>query len=1279
MSTLLEITGNDIAALKDDDLRTLIGLLCEADYRTDGLPTKGIIWGGHQDAKDDGVDVAVHNTVPPPARSYVPRSNAGFQVKKPDMPKARIQEEMRPKDVLRSSIKALIKNKGAYVIVSSSGSVTDAALSKRKDAMREAVKGEDNHEDLHLDFLDRGRVATWVRSYPSLVAWVRGKIGNPIKGWRPYGNWGNTLVELEEEYLLDDGLRLRDLENPSDKGQSVADGLEKIRAILADPGTSVRLIGLSGVGKTRFVQALFDSRIGEHALNSSQAIYTDMSDDPEPSPVTLANQLINDKSRAVFIVDNCPPDLHRLLTQACSSTHSTTSVITVEYDVQEDISEEPTCIFQLEPASIKLIEKLVANRFPNIGQVDAGTIAEFSGGNARVAIVLANTVHCGETLSGFRSKKLFKRLFWQHHAPNESLLVSAQACALVYSFRGEDATSEASELRFLGLLVGKTGEELYRDVAALKNRDLVQSRGVWRAVLPHAIANRLAKQALETIPKETLVNDFPTKFPEHLIKSFTRRLSYLHDSETAVAIVKAWLEPRGWIGESIHNLNSFSADVLKNIAPVSPEATLLAIERAANESEGATFAFRENTHYEVIVQLLRHLAYDHKLFKRSVNLIVRFALTENQNILHASPLEVLKSLFYLYLSGTHASVKARATVIQNLLDSEEVAKHELGLLLLDATLEAWRFTSSQKFEFGARPRNYGYDPKTRKDITHWFDSFIQTCTKLALSNHPLAKRARKLLADKLRGLWTKGGMFATIERTTERLLKQGAWNEGWIVVQDIIRYDSKDFDENTRERLLSLEKRLKPQDLLEKARTFALSEQHRSFDPEGNLNEDEPASARYERMNEATRKVGAEVAKDPDVFRELLPELVSTSNSRLYNFGQGLAEGCADKVELFGTLRSAFEKTPLPHDQGQINVILGFLSHSARTDPAFYNAAMDGLVDDKVMAEWFLILQTKTASTIDQREIERFHKALDLGKAPIRTAWWLGSESIDDENLASLLEKVLTKDGGIGVVVEILQIRFDGNNAESLENAKALIDTARKTLMMHPFSQRRHQHENEDYALANIAARSLGGSYGAATAKVLAKNLANAIFTDRTYASDYIRLLNKLAEIQPKIFLDKFLGREDAKQAQLERLFLRVLVRGKNPMSKIPDDMIIAWCEEDPSSRYENATYVIDAFGKSRKTGKYEWRLIVNTILSKAPEPGRIVEQLGWMLRPSTWSGSLADILEERSVLLADLCEHEDAKIASYAKRYYSRLKKRIASEREREREDDRNRYETFE
>jgi hypothetical protein len=107
MDNLLEITGDDIARLGDAGLRALIGLLCEADYRQAGLPTKGITWDGHQDARDGGLDVVVRDDVAPPPTSFVPRQISGFQVKKPDMPRAEILKEMRLKGALREEIKAL--------------------------------------------------------------------------------------------------------------------------------------------------------------------------------------------------------------------------------------------------------------------------------------------------------------------------------------------------------------------------------------------------------------------------------------------------------------------------------------------------------------------------------------------------------------------------------------------------------------------------------------------------------------------------------------------------------------------------------------------------------------------------------------------------------------------------------------------------------------------------------------------------------------------------------------------------------------------------------------------------------------------------------------------------------------------------------------------------------------------------------------------------------------------------------------------------------------------
>ena len=713
MFTLLEISGDHIAELGDENLRELIGLLCEADYCLAGLSTSGITWGGHQNAPDGGLDVVVRGPVLPPERSFVLRIPTGFQVRTYDMPKRKITDEMRPNGSLRESIKELLQGSGAYIIVSSSGSTAETALNNRKNTMKEAVTDEICHENLHVDFFDRGRIATWVRSHPSMILWVRIKIGKPLSGWRPYENWARTPGGVNEEYLIDNGLRLHDRDTGTGQVLTVADGFSRLRSKLAMPRKCVRLVGLSGVGKTRLVQALFDDKVGENALSPFLAIYTDVSYSPIPAPVELANQLTGALTRAILIIDNCSLDLHRRLAHICSDQQSNVSLLTIEYDVRDDIPEE-TSVFRLEPANDSIIEKLISKRYDEISQVDAATIAKFSGGNARVAIVLADTVEKGDTLSGLCDEHLFQRLFWQRHTSDNSLLSSAQACSLVYSFEGTDTSSDESEIKFLASLSDKSPLGLYSDVAELQRRDLIQSRGDWRAVLPQAIADWLAKRALESIPKDTLVNEFIGN-SERLKKSFTRRLGYLHDSEVAIDIVNDWLGQDGWIGKKIDNLNQLEIQILNNIAPVSPDKTLEAIERAAKGSRGSEFISRDNLQIIEFVRLLRQLAYDEVLFDRSVGLLCRIALSEykwakndsrSQALIDNSRLKLLqgnygnqsyvqdelKSLFYLYLSGTHASIEARVKVIEKLTDSKDEDEQVLGISLLDVMLEADRIS-----------------------------------------------------------------------------------------------------------------------------------------------------------------------------------------------------------------------------------------------------------------------------------------------------------------------------------------------------------------------------------------------------------------------------------------------------------------------------------------------------------------------------------------------------------------------------------------------------------
>src|SRR5882762_9283337 len=125
---MFEITGDDISLLNDEDVRALIGRLCEAELRRQGHSVSHVTWGGNQTAKDGGLDV--HVALPPGTNinGFIPRHETGFQVKKPDMPRKEIIDEMKPGGVIRPVLFDLAKASGAYIVVSATGSTAFSAL-----------------------------------------------------------------------------------------------------------------------------------------------------------------------------------------------------------------------------------------------------------------------------------------------------------------------------------------------------------------------------------------------------------------------------------------------------------------------------------------------------------------------------------------------------------------------------------------------------------------------------------------------------------------------------------------------------------------------------------------------------------------------------------------------------------------------------------------------------------------------------------------------------------------------------------------------------------------------------------------------------------------------------------------------------------------------------------------------------------------------------------------------------------------------------------------------
>lgn len=1265
---MLEITSDQIAKLNDEDLRTLVARLCEAELSALKLPLSAVTAGGNQTAADGGLDVRVDLKLSAAGLDFVPTAVTGFQVKCSDMPRKKIESEMRPNGHLRPSIKDLASAQGAYVIVSSQGSTADKALTDRRNAMREAVRDLSAPSTIHLDFYDRDRVARWARRFPGVGLWIRERINEPRSGWRGYGNWAFG-DQPGSEYLQDDTGRIVSRKTGSHKPLSVEKGIAMMREIIAKPGGVIRLIGLSGTGKTRLAQALFDPRVGCDAPDSSLVVYVDQGQDsPTPSAREMIQQLGATGTRSIVVVDNCNPETHRALAHAVASSPNSLSLLTVEYDVADDEPEE-TEVFQLEPASEKVLDEIIQRLVPHLSALDRHRIAsaEISGGNARIALAIAKTIGRSESLGRLNDLDLFKRLFHQRQDSSDMLMRVAEACSLVYSFDGVTHDCENAELAVLAELSGVPIKEAIRHLGTLRRRDLLQSRSKWRAILPHAIANRLACFALESLSPDEINRAFWQAGRERLLKSLCRRLSYLHDCPQAVALASQWLS--GPIAGPAR-LNGLGLHLFHSLAPLVPELVLRIIDETIQGETGSDFLSPEAPNRQRWAALLHSLAYEPESFDQAAFLFAKFRAAEPEGSTNST----FKELFYICLSGTQARCDQRLRLVRKLLQQKAPRLQSCGLQALDAMLESRHFTSSRDFSFGARPRDFGWEPATDEEQTAWFRETLSLVRELAGSKSSHHDTIKKILGRRLRTLWTYANVPDDLEILVSAFNAGDGWPDGWIAVRSTLRSDRGCMPTELAVRLSKLEEVLRPRDLLQKIQAYVLSKTHQAYeivDSEivGDSGADHQAA--WDRVCRFVEELGRETANAPEILNRILPDLLSKSPGQRWQFGRGMAAGTADLEELWKKCRNVLAAIHPNHRD--VSLLSGIVEEASRHHPEATCRLMDEAVTDSALGPHFPILQASYAR-IDTVGARRVLQSLRLGMAPASAYQYLGhgrvSESIPPALFSKIVLGVIGLPDGYRVAVHLVTMRFFSAKNAGQTLGSSMLRLGRTVLLHADFQE---QDDVFAYHLNEIAERCLVGEGARLAASKLSKKLARALLDYRTGARHYHELLRTLFSLHPLTALDAFL--DSPKKKRLRPLSRLMFLAEESPVNAAPPEILFSWTDKHPNERYPALAEEIRLFGGAGKNKILRWSPVALCLLEQSPDKEAVLEVYESRFSPTHWSGSRGNALAPYLRLAEQMRDNSDPRLAAWGQR----MQEHLAGEIERDHQRDKSVDESFE
>ena len=441
--TVFDIPLARLSELDDDDFKELIARLCEDEVERQGGNRLEVRWAGHRKAKDGGLDVVVEtgDCFTRPNR-LLPRKYTGLQVKTEKFEPRKIEKEMIKKGNLRSSISKLAEEEGAYLIVSSKDNCTNKMLKDRREAMQKAVAGDQNAASIQLDFGSNHDVSRWVSTHPRVAIWLRERLALPcLEGWKQFGRWSGTPRSEDDTLICGKGLQFQFKDGPAIT--NLIEAVDKIRELVKTGDAAVRIVGHSGIGKTRIVQALFESIGKTQKLPCFQAVYTDLDQPLSTSPMQMLEALNLPNVSAILIIDNCPPDTHRLLVKQLGATNSKVRLVTVEYDVKTDQPEQ-TDVVTIKTKGTDIVNRLLVRRRPDLSSQDVDRLAGLALGNARLGLALANFAPEDGPLSAFDDTELFKRLFWQRNAHDPELDKAAQVLSLVYSFdlEGEEDPGE---------------------------------------------------------------------------------------------------------------------------------------------------------------------------------------------------------------------------------------------------------------------------------------------------------------------------------------------------------------------------------------------------------------------------------------------------------------------------------------------------------------------------------------------------------------------------------------------------------------------------------------------------------------------------------------------------------------------------------------------------------------------------------------------------------------------------------------------------------------------
>jgi len=995
---IFDISPSQIQSLDSTQLVELLKKLLHAEAQRCSISLRGVSVPLQITVPDGGEDARISWTGDPEGTDYLPSRFCIFQSKATDPKPAGWKKEVWTKDsqkkgkipkLNKAVVKAIDEN-GAYIGFTSAvliGSKYDERIEGIKQGIQEA--GADPTQLKAIDIYDANKIANWISQYPAIAVWLNEMESGftSLSSFQTVERLGKkddifSIQQVEDEAHrfiignLDSGSQL-EREAYSPNSLNFEKAKERITDYLSDAKKFVRILGSSGVGKTRFVYEVFrdKSTVAKMALATS-AIYCDFREIGHH--IFQITQSFTESGRsALMIVDECPREVAVKLGEIMMAENSKLRVITIGND-RQPIEKENCLNISVAPANDVLIEGIIRQRYPKADYSDIKFIKDLSGGYPRIAVLATDNYSAGSPI--LRSVEDVVERILKSCGINRVEQVRAIECLALFKQLGADEDI-SDQIDFVAeKLARQTGDEMYEHLAYAAKQHLVDHWSCYFVAQPLPIAAFLGARRLDLLRVKTILNFIENASPE-LRSAFLSQWRYFDISKTAARVAQRLLAIDGWCGSREGLKTELGSQCLNALVHIDPDGVADVI-RYVYGNLSIDDLKEVVTRKQEIVQALEKLVSRKRSFYVAAPILMRLAAIENKDYL-SNANSRFKQIFQLYLSDTEAEPSDRFAILDQ------------GISL-------------------------GYE--RIKDIRDRYRKFTDQCERI------IASHIRSLLYEYL---------FIDIESIVKDIAQEkGIWLDALKQVGDWLYFDRMNASENYSQKVRKLYDELIPTDPIQQALLYTKFWSGNIRNPDSSYDRDNSSEQGFEYSSRKAKEVAAEIAVDKELTYRAISTMVREELNDVFPFAHELAMRLEQPVQAFQFAVNEFEASTDPRG---IQFIRGLLAGIDKSDTEAANQCIQiALKSDAIKNQ---IVNIYTAVNISIERLNEIVQSVKEGSIPatacVYFSYGRGLEHLSAEDILPLIDELSINHGSEGMWTALKIISMYQHSQKDLDEQLA--------------------------------------------------------------------------------------------------------------------------------------------------------------------------------------------------------------------------------------------------